>query len=73
MLFKSKYDRALDHVKEKMKGRERTYDRDDLSTVMEKGDKRAMIISALLVILPIALLILVTISLLAYFFIVRAW
>lgn len=73
MIFKSKYDRALDHVKEKMKDQEKTYERDDLSNVMEKGDKRALILSALLTILPITLLILVTISLLAYFFIVRGW
>ena len=73
MIFKSKYDRAMDHVKDKMKDRERTYDRDDMSQIMEKGDKRALIIAALITILPVALLILVVISLLAYLFIVRGW
>ncbi len=71
MIFKSKYDRALDFVKEKMEGREKTYERDDMGKVMEKGDKLALIIAALITILPIVLLILIVISLLAYFFVIR--
>jgi uncharacterized YccA/Bax inhibitor family protein len=73
MIFKRKYDRALDHVKDTMKDREKTYENDDLNSVMEKGDTRAMIIAALITIVPICLLILVVISLIAYFFIVRGW
>ena len=73
MIFKSRFDRSIDHVKEKMKDRERTYDRDDISQIMEKGDKRAMIIAALITIVPIVLIILLVLSLLAYLFIVRGW
>lgn len=71
MIFWSKYERALNFVREKMKDKEKTFEHDDMKNVMEKGDKLAMIIAALITILPIVLLILIAVTLLAYFFVVR--
>lgn len=71
MLFQSRYDKQLQHIKEKNKHSERVYDVDDVRNVLEKGDVPAMIISALIVILPVALVFLVVLSLLGMFFVVR--
>lgn len=71
MIFRSKYDKQIQNIQEKNKGRERAYDRDDVQNVMEKGDLPAMIISAMLVILPVALVFLLIVAAAGYFFIAR--
>ena len=71
MIFRSKYDKQIQNIQEKNKGRERAYDRDDMHNVMEKGDLPAMIISAMLVILPVALVVLLIVSAAGYFFVAR--
>ena len=71
MIFRSKYDKQIKHIQEKNAGRERAYDRDDVQNIMEKGDLPAMIISAMLVILPVALVFLLIVAAAGYFFIAR--
>lgn len=71
MIFRSKYDKQIQNIQEKNKGRERAYDRDDVQNIMEKGDLPAMIISAMLVILPVALVVLLIVSAAGYFFVAR--
>ena len=62
MLFRSRFDKKIEHIKDKNSGSKRAYDVEDVRNVMEKGDLPAMIISALLVILPVALIFLLLIS-----------
>ncbi len=62
MLFRSRFDKQIEHIKDKNSGSQRAYDVEDVRNVMEKGDLLAMIISALLVILPVALVFLLLIS-----------
>ena len=54
-----------------MNGRERAYDEENLSDKLEKNDTLAMILSALMVFLPAALIVLGVVSLLGYLFVVR--
>ena len=71
ILFQGRYDKQLKNIQEKNKDTQRVYDVEDVRNVLEKGDVTAMIISALLVIVPVALVFLVVISLIGFFFIVR--
>ena len=73
--FERKYERARKLTRERASQGKLPADPDrpepELEDVMEKGDMFAMIISALLTILPVALVVLVLLSLAGYFFIVR--
>lgn len=71
MLFRGRYDKQMERIKEKNKDTQRIYDVDDVRNVMEKGDVPALIISALLVIVPIALLVLLVVSFIGFKFISR--
>ena len=71
LLFQGRYDKQLKNIQEKNKDTQRVYDVEDVRNVLEKGDVTAMIISALLVIVPVALVFLVVISLIGFFFIAR--
>lgn len=71
ILFQGRYDKQLKNIQEKNKDTQRVYDVEDVRNVLEKGDVAAMIISALLVIVPVALVFLVVISLIGFFFIAR--
>lgn len=71
MLFRGRYDKQIERIKEKNKDTQRVYDVEDVRNVMEKGDVPALIISALLVIVPIALLVLLVVSFIGFKFIVR--
>ena len=71
MLFRGRYDKQIERIKEKNKDTQRMYDVEDVRNVMEKGDVPALIISALLVIVPIALLVLLVVSFIGFKFIVR--
>ena len=71
MIFRGRYDRARKLQQEKMQGRERAYDDDQLGPKLEKGDTAALIISAMITILPVALIALGVLALVGYLFVVR--
>ena len=71
MIFGGKFDRARKLQQEKMEGRERAYDDDDIGSKLEKGDTAALIISAMITILPVALIALGVLALVGYLFVVR--
>ena len=71
MIFGGKFDRARKLQQEKMEGRERAYDDDQLGSKLEKGDTAALIISAMITILPVALIALGVLALVGYLFVVR--
>ena len=69
MIFQGKYDRAMKHLREKKAGSAR--EETELSQNMEKGDLAAMLIAAVIVILPVALIVLGIMAVAGYFFVVR--
>ena len=71
MIFQRRYDKQMQHVREQRGESETLAERSKLENVLEKGDVPAMIISALLVILPVCLLVLIVVSLAGYFCIAR--
>lgn len=71
MIFRGRYDRARKLQQEKMQGRERAYDDNQLGSKLEKGDTAALIISAMITILPVALIALGVLALVGYLFVVR--
>ena len=74
ILFQRKYDRARAFQKEQWKQREgKNAGRDDveMANLLEKGDTFALILSALLTIVPVALVVLAVLAAAGYFFIVR--
>ena len=71
MIFRGRYDLARKLQQEKMQGRERAYDDDQLGSKLEKGDTAALIISAMITILPVALIALGVLALVGYLFVVR--
>ncbi len=71
MLFQGRYEKQLKRIKEQNNGSKRVYDTEDIQNILEKGDIPAMIISALLVIVPVALVFLAAISFIGFRFIVR--
>ncbi len=71
MLFQKRVDRMFDYMREKKEGEYapgKEYDpkaeaeKPALSDIMEKGDLPAMILSALLVIVPVCLVVLLAIA-----------
>ena len=70
MIFRGRFDKQIQNIREKNQGR-RAYDENDIRNILEKNDVLAMIISAMLVILPTAIAVLVVISLIGRFFVVR--
>ncbi len=56
-----------------MKDIEKASENTDIENVIEKGDKRAMIIAALVTILPICAVLIILMALVGYFFIARPW
>ena len=74
ILFQRKYDRARAFQKEQRKQREgKNAGRDDveMANLLEKGDTFALILSAILTIVPVALVVLAVLAAAGYFFIVR--
>ena len=68
MIFQGKYDKARALEKERMEGKKRAVDEEDLESKLEKNDVLAMILSALLVFLPAALIVLGILALVGYLF-----
>ena len=71
MIFQGRFEKDRKLLQQRMQGRKLAADEDDLENQLEKGDTLAMILSALMVFLPAALIVLAVISLIGYFFIVR--
>ena len=71
MLYRGRYDKAMARLKEKQQGKELALEDENLADKLEKNDTLAMILSALLVFLPAALLVLGLVSLVGYFFVAR--
>ncbi len=71
MLFQGRYEKARRLQQERLNGRERAFDDETLSDKLEKKDTAALIISALLIFLPAALLVLGIVSLIGYLFVAR--
>ncbi len=71
MLFQSKYDRARKLQQERMGDAPRALEDENLADKLEKHDTFALIVSALITILPAALLFLAVVVGIAYFFVIR--
>ena len=71
MLFQRKYDRMKKFQKEQLGDAERALETENFAGKLEKNDTLALILSALIVILPVALLFLLIISAVGYFLIVH--
>lgn len=71
MLFNGRYQKQMNRLKKQNEGSKRTVDEENIQGMLEKHDTLAMILSAMIVILPVALLFLVAICAAGYFFIVR--
>ena len=69
MLFQRKYDRMKKFQKEQLGDAERALETENLADKLEKNDTLALILSALIVVLPVALLFLLIISAVGYFLI----
>ena len=71
MLFQSKYDRARKLEKERIGDAPRALEDENLADKLEKNDLLALIISALITIVPAALLVLAAVAGIGYLFVVR--
>ncbi|MBQ9300538.1 MAG: hypothetical protein IJ214_08500 [Clostridia bacterium] len=71
MLFQGRYDRARKLQKERMNGKERAFDDENLADKLEKNDTLALILSALMVFIPAALGVLAIVALIGYVFVIR--
>lgn len=71
MMFRGRLEKAQNRLREIQQGKERALDDENLADKLEKNDTLAMILSALLVFLPAALLVLCVVSLIGYLFVVR--
>ena len=71
MIFQGRYEKAQRQLRERMQGRPLAADEDNLEDQLEKNDTLALILSALLVFLPAALIVLGLVSVIGYFFIAR--
>ena len=71
MLFRGRFDKQIEHIKEQRGSAKRAFDEDDIRNVLEKNDVLAMILSAMITIVPVALVFLVVLSAIGFFFIVR--
>ena len=71
IIFQRKFDRSIDYLKEKNPDEVKPLSDELLGQKLEKNDASAMVISAMITILPVALIVLVGLSLLGYWFVVR--
>ena len=70
-MFEGKRKRAEAFLREQSQGKEKALADEELGSKLEKGDTLAMILSALLVIVPVALVVLAVMALAGYFFVMR--
>ena len=71
MLFDRKFERAMQWVRERRGDSPKALEDESLGSKLEKGDTLALILSALLVILPAVLLLLGVAVLAGYLIVVR--
>lgn len=71
MLFHRKYEKMKAFEKEQLGGAPPALEDENLADKLEKNDTLALILSALITILPVALIFLLLIAAAGYFFIVR--
>ena len=69
MIFQRKFERAMKHLKEQTGDSPKALEDENLADKLEKNDALAMIISGLIVILPVALLVLLIVSGVGYFWV----
>ena len=71
MMFRGRFDRARALQKEQMQGRDLAYDNVDIEDKLEKNDTLAMVLAALITILPAALLAIGIMLLVGWLFLFR--
>lgn len=71
MIFQRKYEKQMENLKQKNTGSPKALEDDELANKLEKGDVPAMIIAALIVIVPAALVFLLAVAAFGFFFIAR--
>ena len=69
MIFQRKYERAMKHLKERMGDSPKALEDENLADKLEKNDALAMIISGLIVIVPAALIVLLIVTSVGYFWV----
>ena len=67
MIFQRKFERAMKHRKERTGDSPKALEDENLADKLEKNDALAMVIAGLIVILPVALLVLLIVSGVGYF------
>ncbi|NLX82361.1 MAG: hypothetical protein GXZ04_00865 [Clostridiales bacterium] len=71
MMFRRRVEQALNLVKERRQQRDAASGEDNLDIYLEKGDKKAMLISAFLVFIPAALIVIGIMVLVMWLFFIR--
>lgn len=71
MIFQRKYEKQMENLQEKTAASPKALEDEELSNKLEKGDVPAMIISALIVLVPAALLFLLAVAAFGFFFVAR--
>ena len=71
MIFQRKYDKQMENLKAQNAGSSKALEDDELANKLEKGDVPAMIIAALIVIVPAALVFLLLVAGIGFFFVAR--
>ena len=69
MIFQRKYERAMKHLEEQTGESPKALEDENLADKLEKNDALAMILSALIVIVPAALIVLLIVSGIGYFWV----
>lgn len=71
MIFQGKFEKALEQLRQRKAGTQKAITDEGLSSELEKGDTKALVLSALLVFVPAALLFLGVVLGLTYLFFIR--
>ncbi|MBR6569799.1 MAG: hypothetical protein IKK75_05040 [Clostridia bacterium] len=69
MIFQRKYERAMNHLKEQRGESPKALEDENLSDKLEKNDTLALILSALIVLVPAALIVLLIVTGIGYFWV----
>ena len=69
MIFQRKYERAAKHLKEQTGESPKALEDENLSDKLEKNDTLALILSALIVFVPAALIVLLIVAGVGYFWV----
>ena len=69
MIFQRKYERAVKHLKEQTGESPKALEDENLSDKLEKNDTLALILSALIVFVPAALVVLLIVAVVGYFWV----